>query len=87
MRHDVQRLETPRYSSSRHSHRKQLAAIGFDQIQEKLLGQLAVARRASGEEEQRVLLTDWIGLLDFVKELAPVFKLRLELGTQFGPTL
>ena len=68
----------------RHTSRKQLAAIGLNQIEKYFLGQFAMSGRASGQEKQRVFLADRVRFLDFTEQFASILELRLELWAQFG---
>ena len=58
---------------------QQLAAVGFHQVEKDFFWQDAVAGSTRRQEEQRILLADRIRILDFVKQFASVFELRLEL--------
>src|SRR6266446_3612327 len=59
-------------------------AIGLNQVEKNLLGQFAVARSARRQKKQRIFLANWVRFFDFAKQLASIFKLRLELGAHFG---
>ncbi len=61
----------------------QLAAIGFDQVQKDACRQLAVARSAGREEQQRVFFADGIRFLDLAEEISGVGELGLEVVSYF----
>ena len=63
----------------------QLAAVGLHQIEENLLGQLAVAGSASRQKQQRILFADRIRFLDLTEQFAAILELGFELGPHFRP--
>lgn len=64
---------------------KQLSAVGFDQVEEDLDRQLAVARRTRAEKQQRIFLPHGVGFFDFVEEFSRVGELGLEVPPNLFP--
>ncbi len=65
----------------RNAYGKQLAATGFREIQEYLLRQISMARRASAEKKHWILFANRIRLDGLAKKIGRVRKLRLEVLT------
>jgi hypothetical protein len=67
----------------RNAHSQQLLPVGFHQIEENLLGQLAVAGGSRRKKQHGIFFAHRIGLFDFTEQLRRIPELRLELGTNF----
>lgn len=66
---------------------EQLAAVGFGQVEEDLLGQFTVAGGARSQEEQRIFFVDLVRLFGDAEETASITELRFESSANLGPDL
>src|SRR5580698_3741124 len=62
---------------------EELATIGFDQIEMQSGPEVAVARRAGGEEEQRIFFFHRVGVVDLGEKLRRIDELRFEFHPHF----
>jgi hypothetical protein len=61
----------------------QLSAVGFDQVEENLLGKFAVSGGTRGQKEHGVLFPHLIVFLDLMEQIGSIGQLRFELLAYF----
>lgn len=62
---------------------EQLTPVGFGQVEVQAGAQAAVARRAGGEEEQRVFFPDRVRVINIAEQIIGVGELRDEFAAHF----